>query len=75
MQRSQNPIFSSAVARPIGLHLVFDLPQIEMWFPRFAQNGPDAGRACLGHFYENALVIMRDHGRRRVIDIEKSRRH
>src|SRR5207248_10396533 len=36
----QNPIFSAAITRPIRLHLVFDLPQIQMRFPCFAQNGP-----------------------------------
>ena len=61
IKASQNPIFSSAIARPIGLHLVFDLPQIQMWFPRFAQNGPHAGRPGLGHLNEDAFVFMRDH--------------
>src|SRR5262245_26457690 len=67
IQRRQNPILSSPVACPIRLHLIFNLPEIQMWFPRFAQNGPDTGRACLGHLYENALVFMRNHGRWRVI--------
>jgi hypothetical protein len=35
-----------------------------MWFPRFAQNGPDTGRARLGHFYKNALMFVRDHSNR-----------
>ena len=61
IQRRQNPVFPSAVARPIGLHLIFDLPQIQMRFPCFAQNSPDAGRARLGHFNKNAFVLMRDH--------------
>ena len=29
--------------------------------PCFAKNGPDAGRTSLGHFDENAFVIVRDH--------------
>ena len=61
IQRRENPVFSSAVTRPIRLHLVLDLPQIQMRFPRFAQNSPDTGRARLGHFYENALMFVRDH--------------
>src|SRR5438067_8140906 len=36
------PVLSSAVPRPIHLHLVFDLPQIQMRFPCFTKNGPDA---------------------------------
>ena len=59
-----NPIFSSSVARPICLHLIFDLPQVEMWFPSFAQNRPDTGRTGLGHLDEDALVFMRDHSNR-----------
>jgi hypothetical protein len=67
IERGQNPVFSSAEARPIRLHLIFDLPQIQMRFPRFSQNRPNAGRARLGHFYENAFVFMRDHPRPRLI--------
>ena len=62
IQRRQDPVFSSAVPGPRRLHLVFDLPQIQMRFPGLSQNGPDAGRARLGYFYENALVLVRDHG-------------
>ena len=61
IERRQNPVLSSAVMRPIVFHLVFDLPQIEMWFPRLTENGPNAGRAGLGDFDENALVLVRDH--------------
>ena len=63
IQGRQNPVFSPPVARPIRLHLIFDLPQIQMWFPSLTKNRADAGRACLWHFYENALVLMRDHGK------------
>ena len=58
IQRSQNPVFSSAVARPICLHLVFDLPQIQMWFPSFAENSANAGRARLGHLDEDAFMFV-----------------
>ena len=61
IQTRQDPIFSSAVLRPIRLHLVFYLPKIQMRSPRLAKNGPDAGRAGLGHLNENAFVFMRDH--------------
>src|SRR5439155_12041236 len=49
----QNPIFSATITRPIRLHLVFDLPQIQMRFPCFAQNGPHAGRARLRYLNKN----------------------
>jgi len=61
IERRQNPVLSSAIARPISFHLVFDLPQVEMRFPCFAENGPNAGRAGLGYLYENAFVLVRDH--------------
>ena len=32
-----------------------------MGFPRFAENGSDAGRAGLGHLNENAFVFVGDH--------------
>jgi hypothetical protein len=32
-----------------------------MWSPSLAQNRSDTGRACLGHFYENAFMSVRDH--------------
>ena len=41
--------------------MVFDLPQIQMWFPSLAQNAPHAGRARLGHLNKNAFVFVRDH--------------
>ena len=53
--------------RPITLHVIFDLPQIEMRFPCFAENGSNAGRAGLGDLNENALVFMADHVARLVI--------
>ncbi len=46
---------------PIRLHMIFDLPQIQVRFPGFAEDASDAGRTSLGHLYENALVIVRDH--------------
>ena len=61
IQRRQDPVFPSAVARPMGLHLIFDLPQIQMRLPGLAQNRPNAGRAGLWDLYENAFVFVRDH--------------
>ena len=61
IQRSQNPVLSSAVARPIRLHLVLDLPQIKMRLPCFAENGSDTGRTSLWHLNEDAFVFVRDH--------------
>ena len=46
---------------PISLHVIFDLPQIQVRFPRFAEDASDAGRTSLGHLDENALVLVRDH--------------
>ena len=47
--------------RPISLHVIFDLPQIEMRFPCLAENGPDTGRARLGYLNEDGLVFVADH--------------
>ena len=35
-----------------------DLPQIQVRFPRFAKNCPDAGRSSLGHLDEDAFVFV-----------------
>src|SRR5947207_14203317 len=32
-----------------------------MRFPSFAQNGPHAGRARLGHLNKDAFILVRDH--------------
>ena len=61
IQRGHDPVLSSAVLRPGGFHQLFDLPQIQVRFPRFAKDCPDAGRSSLGHLNENAFVFMRDH--------------
>src|SRR6266516_5830954 len=61
IQSRYYPVLSSAVPRPIHLHLVFNLPQIQMRFPCLAKNGPDAGRASLWHLNKDAFVLMRDH--------------
>src|SRR5438046_9829488 len=53
IQDFQNTVLSPPVVRPIVFHLVFDLPQVEMRFPRFTENGPTAGRAGLGYLYAN----------------------
>ena len=57
----QNTVLSPAVVGPMVFHLVFDLPQIQMRFPRFTENGPNTGRAGLGHLYENAFILMANH--------------
>ena len=46
---------------PICLHVIFDLPQIQVRFPGFAEDASDAGRTSLGHLDENAFVLVRDH--------------
>ena len=46
---------------PICLHVTFDLPQIQVRFPGFAEDASDAGRTSLGHLDENAFVFVRDH--------------
>ena len=61
IQARQNPILSSPIARPTRLHLVFDLPEVQMRFPSFAQNGPHARRSRFGHLNKNAFVFVRDH--------------
>jgi hypothetical protein len=43
------------------LHLVFDLPQIQMRLPGFAENGSNAARGGLGDLNENALVFVANH--------------
>src|SRR6266699_715903 len=55
IQSRYYPVLSSAVPRPIHLHLVFNLPQIQMRFPCLAKNGPDAGRASLWHLNKDAF--------------------
>jgi hypothetical protein len=54
----QDPVRSPAHLRPITLHVIFDLPQIQVRLPWPAQNGPDAGRASLGNLNENAFVFV-----------------
>ncbi len=61
IQDFQNTVLSPPVVRPVVFHLVFDLPQVEMRFPRFTENGPNAGRAGLGYLYENAFILMTNH--------------
>jgi len=63
----QRPVRSPAHMRPIILHVIFDLPQIQVRLPWFPQNCPDAGRASLGNFNENAFVFVRDHSQLRLI--------
>jgi hypothetical protein len=74
----QRPVRSPAHMRPIILHVIFDLPQIQVRLPWFPQNCPDAGRASLGNFNENAFVFVRDHTikvSRVSLYIEKFHRH
>jgi hypothetical protein len=63
----QRPVRSPAHMRPIILHVIFDLPQIQVRLPWFPQNCPDAGRASLGNLNENAFVFVRDHSQLRLI--------
>ena len=63
----QRPVRSPAHMRPIILHVIFDLPQIQVRLPWFPQNCPDTGRASLGNFNENAFVFVRDHSQLRLI--------
>src|SRR6266850_2022707 len=63
----QYPVRSPAYMRPITLHVILDLPQIQVGLPWSAQNGSDAGRASLGNFNENAFVFVRDHSQPRLI--------
>ena len=63
----QHPVRSPAHMRPIILHMIFNLPKIQVRLPWFPQNCPDAGRASLGNFNENAFVFVRDHSQPRLI--------
>jgi hypothetical protein len=63
----QDPVRSSAHMRPITLHVIFNLPQIQVGLPWSAQNGSDARRGSLGNFNENAFVFVRDHSQSRLI--------
>jgi hypothetical protein len=63
----QYSVRSPTDMRPITLHVIFDLPQIQVRLPWPAQDGPDTGRASLGHLNENAFVFVRDHGQPRLI--------
>jgi hypothetical protein len=63
----QDPVRSPADMRPIILHMIFDLPKIQVRLPWFPQNCPDAGRASLGHLNENAFVFVGDHSQPRLI--------
>src|ERR1043166_4487569 len=53
-------IFSTAHMCPIILHVILDLPETEMRFPRLSQNSANTGRASLGHLNKNAFVFVRD---------------
>ena len=54
----QHPVRSPIHMRPVILHVIFDLAQIQVRLPWLPQNGPDASRTGLGHFNENAFVFV-----------------
>jgi hypothetical protein len=58
IQRGYDAVLSSAEFGPASFHQLFDLPQIQMRFPRFPKNCPDACRASLGHLDEDTFVFV-----------------
>src|SRR5262245_17657874 len=58
IKSSHDAVLSSTEFGPGCFHELFDLPQIQVRLPCLPKNCPNAGRASLGHLYEDAFMFM-----------------